>query len=351
MTRPPRAMPVRDAVVAEQHGLDVRACRRRSTRRRPTRRATAAGVAASRTPSSTSSARATRGAVPGRDLEPRPAQVGGHRRPHRAQPDEPDPLHASPPAVAARVPVRDPVQIRCGDGMARGGAAAAGHRPAGLRPDRDGPGGHHRRRPDRRRHRGAQPRRPDRGRPGEAERRRSTGSTPRSTSSRTTTDHAAATLNTTGALIGEAGRRDPGPRRRLGRARRATSTSTSSASSRSPARRRGSATSRRRAAHVPGDDRRPRRTTSTTNADDLTAADRRDRADRHDDRGPRRRASIDFDQAGEIVTLMVGGIILGGFLVAWLALARGVLRVGRLAAPEIAWPRPPYGAGSADGSA
>ena len=29
----------------------------------------------------------------------------------------------------------------------------------------------------------------------------------------------------------------------------------------------------------------------------------------------------DFDQAGEIIALLVGGIILGGFLVAWLALA------------------------------
>ncbi len=28
-----------------------------------------------------------------------------------------------------------------------------------------------------------------------------------------------------------------------------------------------------------------------------------------------------FDQAGEIVSLLVGGIILGGFLVAWLAIA------------------------------
>ena len=45
---------------------------------------------------------ATRRPVPRRDLEAGPAQVGGHRRPHRPQPDEPDPFHAVPPARPER---------------------------------------------------------------------------------------------------------------------------------------------------------------------------------------------------------------------------------------------------------
>ena len=46
-----------------------------------------------------------------------------------------------------------------------------------------------------------------------------------------------------------------------------------------------------------------------------------------------------FDQAGEIVALLVGGIILGGILVAWLALAAAFCawagwRLRKLAAVE-----------------
>ena len=42
-----------------------------------------------------------------------------------------------------------------------------------------------------------------------------------------------------------------------------------------------------------------------------------------------------FDRIGEIVNLVLGGIVLAGLLTAWIAIGAGVLRLGRLeAAPD-----------------
>ena len=61
-------------------------------------RATAAGVSARATPSASSSGARSGTAVPGRDGEPGPGEVGGHRRAHRAQPQEADPFAAHRPS-------------------------------------------------------------------------------------------------------------------------------------------------------------------------------------------------------------------------------------------------------------
>ena len=168
MTRPPRRHPRRHAVVAEQDRLDVGRVgdaahddvgRRRDRGRRR-------GLPGAELDQLVGAAG---GPVPHGDLEPGAAQVGGHRRPHRAQPDEPDPLHArsSCRCFEGTRPARR--QIRCGDGVAGRRATPTGDGAAGVRADRGGPRRDHRRRADRGRHRGAQPRRPDLGRPGEAQ--------------------------------------------------------------------------------------------------------------------------------------------------------------------------------------
>ena len=132
MTRPPRRDPARDAVVAEQDGLDVR--RVGHAAHDDVRRGRHGGRRGAPPGAQLDQLRgAARGPVPDRDLEPGAAQVGGHRRPHRAQPDEPDSLHARPPAWCAEGTRRDDGQIRCGDGVAGGRAAPPGDGPARVR--------------------------------------------------------------------------------------------------------------------------------------------------------------------------------------------------------------------------
>ena len=151
MTRPPAASPAATPVRRRTGPPRRRACRRRST-------TTTSDARARRRPACRPPGRRARpgpAARPGvrfhaGDLEPGPAQVGGHRRPHRAQPDEPDPLHARPSCSAPSVPRRARRQIRCGDGVAGRRAAADWARALlVVRAHRDDPGRDRRRGPHR----------------------------------------------------------------------------------------------------------------------------------------------------------------------------------------------------------
>ena len=94
------AQAIRDAVGAEQDGLDVRRVRdadHHDVRR--ARRLARAGRDAAAEPGEVVAT--TLAPVPARDLEARPAQVRGHRRTHRAQPHERDPFHPSPTSLSS----------------------------------------------------------------------------------------------------------------------------------------------------------------------------------------------------------------------------------------------------------